>query len=76
MLSLAADQVNKLMINTRADRTTITALHLDECEQSDLNEVINLIRNLKDSSTLFIFSSPQAITERFKTFGDILILDN
>ena len=71
LLSLSADQVNKLM----GDETMITALHLDECEQRDLPEIMALIKNLQDSSTLFIFSSPQAITDKFKSFGEVLIQD-
>ena len=74
LLSLAADQVNKLMINTRATGTTITALHLDECEQQDLTEIMALIKkNLRDTSTLFIFSSPQCITNKFPFFAAALI---
>mmetsp|Transcript_5305 Transcript_5305/g.7863 ORF Transcript_5305/g.7863 Transcript_5305/m.7863 type:complete len:250 (-) Transcript_5305:131-880(-) len=73
VLSLAGDQVNKLMINTRGTDTTITALHLDECEQQDLTEIMALIKNLCDTSTLFIFSSPQCITEKFPFFAAALV---
>ena len=76
LLSLAADQVNKLMISTRSADTTITAIHLDECEQQDLTEIMALIRNLRDTSTLFIFSSPQCITDKFPFFAAALINDN
>ena len=75
LLSLAADQVNKLMINTRSDDTAITALHLDECELRDIPDIMALIKNLKDTSTLFIFSSPQAITDKFRSFSNGLITD-
>ena len=61
LLSLGADQVNKLMINTRSEDTTITALHLDECDHGDIPEIMGLIKNMKDNSTLFIFCSPQSI---------------
>ena len=63
------------MINTRAIDTTITALHLDECEQQDLPEIMALIKNLRDTSTLFIFSSPQCITNKFPLFVAGLIND-
>ena len=75
LLSLGADQVNKLMINTRSDDTAITALHLDECELRDIPDIMALIKNLKDTSTLFIFSSPQAITDKFRSFSTALIMD-
>ena len=75
LLSLGADQVNKLMINTRSEDTTITALHLDKCDHGDIPEVMGLMKNLKDTSTIFIFCSPQSITEKFDTFVNALIHD-
>ena len=63
------------MINTRSEDTTITALHLDECDHGDIPEVMGLIKNMKDTSTLFIFCSPQSITEKFDTFVNALIHD-
>ena len=75
LLSLAADQVNKLMINTRGEGSAITALHLDECEQRDLHEIMALIKNLEDTSTVFLFCSPQSITQKFQMFADSLIRD-
>jgi superfamily II DNA helicase RecQ len=71
LLSLAADQVNKLMISTRGDDASITALHLDECDQSDIREVLELVRNLKDDCTLFLFCSPQSITDKFNDFANL-----
>ena len=75
LLSLGADQVNKLMINTRSEDTTIAVLHLDECDHGDIPEIMGLIKNMKDNSTLFIFCSPQSITEKFDTFVNALIHD-
>ena len=63
------------MINTRADETTITALHSDKCEQRDIDEITTLIKKIKNTSTLFIFSLRQAIMDRFKSFGELLIHD-
>ena len=73
LLSLAADQVNKLVINTRGANSTITALHLDKCNQRDVNEILGLITNLKDTSTLFLFCSPQCVTDKFPSFFNALI---
>ena len=40
LLSLAADQVNKLVINTRGADSTIIALHMDESEHGDVTGII------------------------------------
>ena len=63
------------MINTRGEGSAITALHLDECEQRDLHEIMALIKNLEDTSTVFLFCSPQSITQKFQMFADSLIRD-
>ena len=75
LLSLAADQVNKLVINTRGTDSTIIALHMDESERGDDTEILDLIKNLKDTSTLFLFCSPQCIANKFPEFFNSLIAD-
>ena len=47
LVSLTADQVNKLMVNTWVADTIINTLHLDECEQRDIPEIMALIKYLK-----------------------------
>ena len=58
LLSLAANQVNKLVIkNTRGADSTIIALHMDESEHSDVPEILGMTKNLQDTSTLTVAAS-------------------
>ena len=62
LLSLAANQVNKLVItNTRGADSIIIALHMDESEHSDVTEILGMPKKLQDTSTLTVAAATVTI---------------
>jgi superfamily II DNA helicase RecQ len=74
LLSLGADQVNKAMMKTRNDPSkAITAFHLDELEDTDLNELLILLSEVDAGCTTILYSSPQFLVDRCPTFFNRLM---
>jgi len=65
LLSLGADQVNKLRELPRHGRD-IFAYHLDEMTPSSINYLASGLHQLHHSNTVFLFASPQLLTEQQK----------
>ena len=68
LLSLGADQVNKTML-----RTANEAVHLDDLLDDDVSELLLLIKEMDDKTTVMLYSSPQFLTERFPSFIKLLL---
>ena len=71
LLSLGADQVNKTMLRTANDPST-WAVHLDDLLDADVGELLLLIKEMDDKTTVMLYSSPQFLTERFPSFIKLL----
>ena len=72
LLSLGADQVNKTMLRTANDPST-WAVHLDDLLDDDVSELLLLIKEMDDKTTVMLYSSPQFLTERFPSFIKLLL---
>ena len=75
LLALGADQDEKISLKAKQTSGTVASVHLDEIRRkSDQQELVCLIQALPDKShtTLFIFSSPQAILNKSFLWLDLI----
>ena len=69
LLTLGADQVNKLMQKTEVLDPSIIPIHLDAMSSKDeMDHFVDLVRRMDQYATIVIFCSPQTITDRFPKF--------
>ena len=71
LLTLGADQVNKLMGYTSVPGYKVIPLHLDAVKTDEqLKKILTRIEGLQDSISLVVFTLPQTVTDRFPRFVD------
>ena len=75
LLSLGADQVNKLISTTTGSDNTITALHLDDVPSNHLQELVELMQNYHPLKTIILFASPQSLLKERSPVLPYLISD-
>ena len=69
LLTLGADQVNKLMQRTSVPGYKVIPLQLDAVKTAEqLKHLLALVEGLQDSISLVVFTSPQTVTDRFPKF--------
>ena len=69
LLTLGADQVNKLMGLTRVIGYTIIPIQLDSVKtKEEIAALSTLINGIQDGISVVIYTSPQTLTDRFPKF--------
>ena len=69
LLTLGADQVNKIMQKTRLLGNTIVPIHLDAVQSDDdMAYVTSLMTSVNPQCSVLVFTSPQTITNKFPHF--------
>ena len=69
LLSLVSDQVNKLMMKTLSDDTTIVPVNLDQVQKNkEMNWIRSLVNNNDNSTCVIIFTSLHSITTKYPNF--------
>ena len=79
LLSLGADQAQKLLLKSGLDPRSITAFHLDELSFSAIGKLKAFFESdayPSCNTSIVLFASPQAISDRFKPFIQFLIRRN
>ena len=72
LLSLGADQSRKVIQAAHDDRS-VSSFHLDEMHQSSVKALLENLKVLSPTQTVFIFTSPQAIVNRNDDLREYLI---
>ena len=73
LLTLGADQVNKLMQKTAVLNPSIIPIHFDSMKtNAQLDNFLKLLKRVDSHASIVVFSSPQTITDRFPFFIDRL----
>ena len=69
LLTLGADQVNKLMHKTAVLDPSIIPIHLDAISSKEqMDHLVGLVKRMDQYATIVVFCSPQTITDRYPTF--------
>ena len=63
LLSLAMDQTRKVLKHS-PNTTSVTSFHLDEMSVSHINRLQTATPHLPSTTTIFLFTSPQALRNR------------
>ena len=72
LLSLGADQSRKVIQAAHDDRS-VSSFHFDKMHQSSVKALLENLKVLSPTQTVFIFTSPQAIVNRNDNLREYLI---
>ena len=69
LLTLGADQVNKLMVRTERLDPNVIPIHLDGMKtDAQMKHFIGLVKTVDNHASIIVFASPQTLTDRYPKF--------